>query len=263
MEETQSPKRHPWVSILTPVLNGWEFLEEAAASVFYQITEDGQTSTGEPELSFDWEWLIGVNGHGPTGGPALEMAHRIGQLFESSGITHHGKVRVMNFPNCKGKVSTLNAMVEYARADWIAILDADDTWSREKLLLQRLASEKDAAGAACIGTFCTYFGEVQSGGPVLPAGWIRPEDFRAGNPIINSSAIVRRDEARWRDDYWGVEDFDLWCRLATEKKGLYNIPLRVTHHRIHRASSFNTSEKQSAALVQLASYWNPRLFSAR
>jgi len=89
-----------------------------------------------------------------------------------------------------------------------------------------------------VGTFCSYFGDVVSDGPVLPSGWIGRERVLLNNPIINSSALVRRGLARWEDRF-GLEDYDLWIRLAKEGRGIFNVPHRLVRHRIHAASAFN------------------------
>jgi glycosyltransferase involved in cell wall biosynthesis len=142
------------------------------------------------------------------------------------------------------KVATLNALVTEAKGDWVAVLDVDDTWDRSKLLVQAAASIKDASGAAVIGTFCNYFGAVESGGPDLPPGWIPREILPSLNPLINSSALIRRPLAHWSEQFPGLDDYDLWYRLAGGGVRFYNVPLRLVHHRIHPSSAFNASGVQ-------------------
>lgn len=226
----------PWVSILTPVANGWEYLEECATSVFLQTRRLGAT-----ELS--WEWLIGVNGHGPDGGAAMREARYILDMFSLEAGDPHFKgctVRVVNLPEARGKVEAMNALAAMATGEWVAVLDCDDTWEPNKLILQRLAVAEgsEGAGADVVGTFCWYFGEVVSAGPALPAGWLDFKTIANGNPIINSSAILRREHARWEDRF-GLDDYDLWLRLSKGGARLYNLPCRLVRHRIHAASAFN------------------------
>jgi hypothetical protein len=93
-----------------------------------------------------------------------------------------------------------------------------------------------------IGTFCEYFGE-RGGAPSLPGGWISAERVRESNPIINSSVLVRRDLATWQDRC-GLEDYDLWLRLAAEGRRFFNIPQCLVKHRLHSASAFNNRGRQ-------------------
>jgi glycosyltransferase involved in cell wall biosynthesis len=224
----------PWVTILTPVYTGWQYLEECAMSVFLQTTE-------REERRFRWEWLIGVNGHGPTGGQALEKAKKLERLAELHG-GGRGTIRVMNLAEAKNKAEAMNALLFSSKGEWVAVLDCDDTWHRDKLMTQYLASRCLAAGASVIGTFATYFGDWNSSGPALPGGWVEPSVLRSLNPIVNSSAIVQREVARrhlWSNAFHGLDDYDLWIRIAQEGGRLYNIPFHLTHHRLHGGSAFN------------------------
>jgi hypothetical protein len=222
----------PWVAILTPVRNGWEFLEQCAMSVFLQET----SWNGD---RFTWEWWIGVNGHGPTGGLAMEKALKVKEAYEQSGHTA-GAVHVVNLGDCGGKVNALNLLVKRTEAPWVALLDCDDTWERKKLLFQRLAARRlEPQRPAAIGTLCWYFGEMLSEGPPgLQVGWVPPESVWTMNPLINSSVLMRREYALWYDRF-GLEDYDLWLRMTAFGCRFYNIPYRLVHHRIHAGSAFN------------------------
>jgi glycosyltransferase involved in cell wall biosynthesis len=239
---SDSPGTKPWVSILTPLYNGVEFLKEAAMSVFLQQTEWGSRPTGEPQFSFTWEWILGINGHGPDGGAIQTAVEALVRGFQQSGLGHHGVVRVLNFPNVRGKVATLNTMVEYSKGGWIALLDVDDTWERTKLITQYCAVQARPE-IDVLGTHCYYFGDIVSPGPTLPAGEIRLEDLDRSNPLLNSSVILKRKWARWEDRF-GLEDYDLWYRLALRDAKLYNLPHRLLYHRLHAASAFNGKGRQ-------------------
>jgi glycosyltransferase involved in cell wall biosynthesis len=219
----------PWVSILTPVYNGIEFLEQCAMSVCLQICEHENTK-------LEWEWWIGINGHG-TGGEVLKKALQIKE--KCPGFTIH----VVNLPHVSGKVEALNALVERSAAEWIAVLDCDDTWDRKKLIFQKLLVEKTSEAVDVVGTFCHYFGDIVSNGPQLPQGFIRAAELWKGNPIINSSALIRRKYAHWEDRF-GLEDYDMWLRLHMDGARLFNIPYHLVHHRIHTGSAFNGKGRQ-------------------
>lgn len=234
----------PSICILTPVYNGWKYLHQCAASIFAQ--EQGK-------VPFEWEWWIGINGHGPTGGEAYRLALALAQKDR--------RIRAVNLEDVNGKVEALNRLVQLsaiAGAPWIALLDCDDLWAPDKLAKQWDLLAKDASGADGIGTFCYYFGDLQGIGPTgLPSGWIdtRKEAMLSANPILNSSALLKRGCAEWEDRF-GLEDYDLWIRLAAEGKKLYNIPERLLFHRIHKDSAFNGKGGQD--LDGLLEYWKKR-----
>ena len=192
-----------------------------------------QTRSHE-STSFTWEWWIGINGHG-NGGDVLTKAKRIQQKCGSH--IEDCIIHVVNLPTVKGKVMALNALSARATGEWIAVLDCDDTWERTKLLTQRLAIERSPRPIDVIGTFCRYFGDINSDGPILPSGWIPPESIERSNPIINSSVLIKRGLAYWEDRY-GLEDYDLWLRLLPGAR-FFNIPLHLVNHRIHGDSAFN------------------------
>ena len=91
---------------------------------------------------------------------------------------------------------------------------------------------------AVVGTYCKYFGDIESNGPALPAGFISKEMIFKSNPLINSSVIIRRHNAYWIDRF-GLDDYDLWLRLAKRGLKIFNIPYHLVHHRIHGGSAFN------------------------
>jgi glycosyltransferase involved in cell wall biosynthesis len=217
------------ISILTTVKNGYEFLEECATSIFLQECQ-------HDSLTIEWEWWIGINGHG-EGGEALQVAEKIRDAWPQH------KIHVVNMPQVRGRVDALNTLCAKTKGEWVAVLDCDDIWERGKLLTQIAAVQMSERPIDVIGTHCTYFGDGAAGAPVLPSGWIPLESVLAGNPIINSSVLVRRELAVW-EDRCGLEDYDLWIRLARAGKGLFNVPHALTRHRIHGGSAFNASGAQ-------------------
>lgn len=230
METTAN--KQPIVSILTPVYNSWEYLADCAAGVYAQKDVGGTT----------WEWLIGINGHGADGGPAAVAAAAVAAAAPP-GCT----VRMLNLPDARGKVEAMNALVAAADpvATWIAVLDCDDVWAPNKLAaqLEAVAPTGPAAGATVIGTHCLYFGDMLCSGPRLPPGWIPSDAWKRGNPLINSSVLLRREVARWEDRF-GLDDYDLWIRLSLAGCRMYNLLEPLTYHRIHAASAFNGKGRQ-------------------
>lgn len=217
----------PWVSIITPLYNGVEFLEQCAMSVCLQNVKNEVT-----ELT--WEWWIGVNGHADE--EVLKKAESVAKKCGGAAI------RVVNLPT-RGKVASLNCLVGKCTGEWIAVLDCDDTWERNKLIYQKIALDSSKRKIDVCGTYCRYFGDCISNGPKLPAGYISSKDLWSSNPLINSSALIRREMALWEDRF-GLEDYDLWLRLADSGAVLFNVPEYLVNHRIHAGSAFNGKGKQ-------------------
>ena len=227
-----------FISILTPVFNGVEFLHECVRSV------KAQTFT-------DWELWIGVNGHGEDGGEVAQLASQL--------VLYDPRIHiVIQGPPLKGKVESLNHLVSLTTSDWIAILDCDDTWEPLKLEKQVQAIHSHASDAAVIGTFCQYFGELH-GKPSLESGYIDPTILEHYNPIINSSSLIRREYCQWElnDINFAMDDYHLWMKMCLSNKKLYNIPEYLVWHRIHKTSAFNSQGQTNDALR--AWYKNARI----
>ena len=220
----------PYVSVLIPLCNGVEYLEECVQSILCQTYKD-----------FDiW---IGVNGH--TTDTVAKLALNLREKDLRIYVHIQG-------PSIQGKVQSLNDLMNYAEGEWIALLDVDDIWAPTKLEEQIMAKSNLAKNVAVIGTMCEYFGEFH-GKPEIPTGFLDSASFANVNPIINSSVLVHRSYCRWRytEHWFGMEDYDLWMRIALTGGRLYTIPKVLCYHRIHTTSAFNSKGHSPEALQAL------------
>jgi len=208
------------ISILMPVYNGIEFLQESLPSVKRQTHRD-------------WELLIGINGHSDAS-----------SLVKTAETLRNGdnRIRIL-VQSTKGKSDSLNDLMQYVTGEWVALLDVDDMWDITKLEEQIQAIRPDIA---VVGTHCRYFGDL-SGSPAIPMGYIDPVVLKTVNPIINSSSLIRKEYCRWTNDY-DVEDYELWMRICLAGGKLFNVPAVLVSHRIHRASAFNGKQQDVEGL---------------
>ena len=221
----------PSISVLIRLYNGVEYLSESLQSVL------DQTFT-------DWEVLIGVNGHGAEGNDGGDT-YRIARYTIDTMCTsqEQSKIRLINYPDAKGGAETMNALAKDARADWVAILDVDDRWHHTKLQEQVLIRNMYLLMPDVIGTQCEYFGTM-SGSPHIPTKFLDITQFKIGNPVINSSVLMKKNLLHCTDQFYGMDDYDLWCRLILENKVFYNLEQVLTFHRISPNSHYNASKKQ-------------------
>ena len=206
------------ISILIPIYNGIEFIEESVSSILRQNYDK-------------WELIIGVNGH-----PENSDVYKIAKEYEKRSDKAEqviGKIRVYDFYQIKGKSNTLNEMIKFCKYDYVALLDVDDIWHEDKLSVQsHMLNHYDV-----IGSNCVWFGDRPGIIPVIPVGDISNYDFALVNPIINSSSIIRKELCYWNEN--GIEDYDLWLRLRKANKKFFNCKAILVKHRIHTASAFN------------------------
>ena len=203
------------ISILMPIYNGIEFIEESVSSILRQNYDQ-------------WELLIGINGH-----PQNSNVYKTAKEYENK----NGKIRVFDFYEIKGKSNALNEMIKYCNYNYIALLDVDDIWHDEKLSVQsQLLNHYDV-----IGTKCIWFGDRDGVIPDIPVGDISNYNFSLVNPIINSSTLIIKELCYWNKEWDGVEDYDLWLRLRKQNKKFYNFKEILVKHRIHNSSAFNAN----------------------
>ena len=89
------------ISILIPIYNGIEFIEESVSSVLNQTYDK-------------WELLIGINGH-----PQDSEVYKIAKEYESKAGYPLGKIRVIDFYTIKGKSNTLNEMISFCKYNYV------------------------------------------------------------------------------------------------------------------------------------------------
>jgi len=210
------------ISILMPVYNGIEFIEESINSIKQQTYNN-------------WELIIGINGH-------LENS----DVFKTAKKYECENIKVYDMIHVKGKSNALNKMLDFCKYNWVSILDVDDLWLPHKLEYQiPYIKNYDI-----IGTNCKYFGESNKI-PRIPLGDFSNFNFLLSNPVINSSCLIKKELCYWDSKYDSVEDYKLWLTLWSKKKLFFNIPEILTLHRIHNNSYFNTNCKQETLVKKL------------
>jgi len=199
------------ISILMPLYNGIEFLDDSITSVI------GQTYN-------DWELLIGVNGHSKEEYEAI---------LDKVSPYKNPKINVI-FLDIIGKSKALNELAILANNNYICVLDVDDYWLPTKLEKQLLFIDKYDV----VGTNAEYFG-TKLGYIEIFLGKLSEKMFSYQNPIINSSVMLKKEDARWDDEWEGLDDYNLWIDLIKQNKTFYNIPEVLVNHRIHEKSFYN------------------------
>ena len=211
-----------------PIYNGIEFIEESVSSILSQTFES-------------WELIIGINGHPPN-----SEIYKIAYIFQD---IYPDKIKVLDFYHLQGKSTTLNAMIVYCTYDYVALLDVDDIWIPNKLEIQSVYLDKYDV----IGTKCAYFGNTNLI-PDLTVGDLSGISFLLGNPIINSSVIIRKEYCSWEEN--GIEDYELWLRLKSQGRTFFVCSDVLVRHRIHSNSAFNSKGTQENAIKEILEYYS-------
>ncbi len=197
------------VSVVIPVFNGARFLAETLASAA------GQTGT-------DVEIIV-VDDGSRDGSAAVARSFSAARLIERP----HG-----------GAGAARNSGIEAARGDFIAFLDADDRWHRDKTARQAEALRADgqAGGAFCL--FRNFIDPLYDPPPTVdPARFLREEAGRMPSLV---TLLARRSAVErigpFRTDLETGEDLDWLARAADRGISFLRMPEVLVERRLHDAN---------------------------
>lgn len=220
----------PAISVLLPVYNGERYLERALESVLAQDFGD-------------FELLLLDDGS--TDGTAA-----IGRAF----ARRDPRVLFVSREN-RGLVTTLNELLESARAPLVARMDADDLCLPGRFEAQRRYLEQHP-DIVCVGSNVEL---IDAEDRYLAVTDIALEDAAmqeralAGSPpIYHPSAMIRTSAllriGGYDSDAYPCEDLALWLRLG-ELGRLANLPQPLLRYRLHAHSvtANNTLRQQQTS----------------
>lgn len=136
------------------------------------------------------------------------------------------------------------ALAELGECDWVALLDADDSWEPGKLAAQRETIAQYPEAVLCFGRATAVDDDGRRTGEQLPelrAGLHTAEELVPvlywSNPIPTSSVLVRRDALERAGGFEGpaplASDWDLWLRLISQGGGFVCEPGARVRYRRH------------------------------
>ena len=133
------------------------------------------------------------------------------------------RARVLRLEENVGIARSLNAGMREAQAPFVAILDADDEATPDRLARQ-LAALRAHPEVAVVGA--RSLERDHAGRPLVPRNRFRAGDVTrlvwSYNPIPNGTAMVRRDvvlaEGGYDPRYQYAMEYDLWLRLIRKHR---------------------------------------------
>jgi len=126
-------------------------------------------------------------------------------------------LKVIRLPRNSGPASARNAGWDAAKGDYIAFLDADDTWHPRKLEIQHAYMAAHPETSLCAHrSMLTPRGKELGGEPSNPAVRLpSPRSFLFFNPFVTPSVMIRRDlPYRFKSGRRHMEDHLLWQTMA-------------------------------------------------
>ena len=216
----------PRVSVIIPVYNHARYLGNAIQSVISQ--------------SYDEYEIIVVDDGSQDG--SREVAGRFGN-----------RIRYVWQKN-QGLSAARNTGVQKARAEAIALLDADDQW--EPAFLERMMNQLSRNPIAA-GVYCGFQYMDDEGHPVGSRNVrvVPPEQFhetllREGNWLVPCAVVFRKQLASevglFDEALEAVEDADLWTRLSVIQP-FVGVPEALVRYRRHDGNMSSDAERMIRA----------------
>lgn len=212
------------VSVVIPTFNSGKFITETINSVL------NQTYT-------NFEIIVIDDGSTDNTASTLKFLIKNDKRINYYKIKHSGRPAIPR-----------NFGIGKSQGEFIAFLDADDLWDRNKLAKQ-IAEFKKHPDYIFLYSMSVTFGNVTLFSPnyeVLP---LLHKAVKTGNDLLNignsitcSSVLVKKETLQKVNGFdedeklKAVEDYDLWIKLS--KLGIFGfIPRILTYYRIHSTQS--------------------------
>ena len=213
-------KRKPLVSVIMPVYNSEEYVQEAITSILNQ--------------TYPWFEFIIIND---------------GSTDHSSEVIDKQKddrIRFINHTINIGNYPRRNEGCKLAKGEYIFVMDSDDWASPERMEIQVETMEHSSNTVACGTAHVTFDGEY----------CFRPTnpEFSKINLIFNNgflhpSLIIRKEileEINYYDEnYRYASDYDLMCRIV-QRGNAINLPDVLMKYRHHKQQISSQHAKQQA-----------------
>jgi len=202
----------PKISVVMPIYNVEAFVGEAIQSVLDQNFKDLE--------------LICVDDGGNDG--SMDIVREFSDP----------RIRIVYQAN-RGLAGARNSGIAHARGEYIALLDSDDVWHSDKLMLHyiHLTANPDIGVSYAGSRMIDRNGEVLGVAMRPKLGRVTNRDIICRNPVGNGSAPVLRSTALelaafmhptkvgrkcWFDEeFRQSEDIELWSRLAVKHKVVF------------------------------------------
>jgi glycosyltransferase involved in cell wall biosynthesis len=203
----------PRVSVLVAAYNASAYLLEALDSLLQQTVEDIE--------------IIVVDD-----GSTDDTARLVGSLADP-------RVVLLRSDTNRGAGASRNIALEHATAEWVAIMDADDVAERVRLERQlefvTAHPRVDVLGSAVAVIDSQGAARGWRSYPLDHRSIVRTLPLRS--PLAHPTVLCRKSTllavGGWHEDRLGVEDYDLWCRLAREGARFANLPQALVRYRVH------------------------------
>lgn len=217
----------PQISVVMPAYNAEKYIKEAIDSILAQTFSD-------------FEFIIIDDG-------SSDDTVDIIKSYKDDRIVFLQNERNM------GVAATLNRGLEIASGEYIARMDADDISLPDRLKKQKDYMDNHPKCAVC-GSGIECFGAMAQKRLFSQTHDALKVDLLFGCCLAHPSVMMRKDVIKslggYDLEYNGVEDYELWCRVA-DTSNLASIPDILFKYRIHPTQITQQISPRSIQLLKL------------
>jgi glycosyltransferase involved in cell wall biosynthesis len=214
------PTENPLISVVMPCYNCAPYVSEAVGSALRQ-------SYGNVEL-------VLVDDGSTDASPGIEA-----RLAEQ----HAGRLCLLHARRV-GPYPARNLGLQRARGEFVAFLDADDSW--ESTALEKLHAALVGANADLAYCGWQNVGEGVTSEPYVPPEYEKndPVDgFMRGCPWPIHAALLRRSVAErlggFSERRFSSMDYDFWLRALALTRNMIRVPVVLAYYRWHGPSQIS------------------------
>ncbi|MBN2348494.1 MAG: glycosyltransferase [Bacteroidales bacterium] len=206
---------NPEVSIIMPVFNSEQYTADAIKSVLQQVFTN-------------FEFII-INDASTD--KTLQIINHYSSV--------DNRIKIITNPENLGIVKSLNIGLQSALGNYIARIDSDDLWHKNKLGKQ-ISYFKNNANLFLLGTAKVLIDKFGNPRTSEEKQFFLYDDIKKqigrGNLFCHSSVVFKRevinDIGYYNEKYKNSEDYEYWLRILSKKRGEI-LPEPLTYYRIH------------------------------
>lgn len=201
------------VSIIMPAYNCEEFIEDSIHSIQNQTYKN-------------WElWIVDDYSTDYT-------TKKVNKLKEKDS-----RINLIELEKNQGAAVARNTAIEQAQGEYLAFLDSDDLWKKDKLTLQINYMEENNYVFTCTSFEKIYEDDTKKKEVVNPKKVATYFDVLKNNPG-NSTIIYncKKTGKIYSPDIRKRNDYVMWLQLIKKTEFVYGLQMPLTQYRVRKGS---------------------------